>query len=335
MNFGIIGSGMVAQFHAKAIDAMDGSQLRAVYSRDPTKAQAMADAFGCKACSDLDAFLADPKLDIVTIATPSGAHLEPCLAAARAGKHVICEKPLEITTERIDQILAAGEKAGVTIAGILNRRFNPGLVALKKAADDGRFGQIAMADAYVKWYRTQAYYDSDAWRGTWSLDGGGAIMNQSIHAIDQLLYVAGPVKALSATMTTLTHKRIEVEDTAVAMLEFESGARGVIQGSTACWSRGGLPAEVHISGENGSAFLVDEKFRLWEFKDERPEDAVILSEHMVTAEGVGLGANDPNAMDFSGHKSNFEDVVNAINGGRECSVGGAEARKAVALVNAI
>ncbi len=335
MNFGIIGSGMIAQFHAKAIEAMDGSQLRAVYSNDSAKAQAMAESFGCKASHDLDAFLADPELDIVTIATPSGAHLEPSLAAARAGKHVICEKPLEITTERVDQMLAAGEKAGVTIAGILNRRFNPCLAALKKATDDGRFGQIAMADAYVKWYRTQEYYDSGAWRGTWALDGGGAIMNQAIHTIDQLLYVAGPVKALSATMATLTHERIEVEDTAVAILEFESGARGVIQGSTGCWSRSGLPAEVHISGENGSACLVDDKFRLWEFKEERPEDAVILSDHMVTAGGVGLGANDPSAMDFSGHKSNFEDVVNAINSGRESSVGGAEARKAVALINAI
>ncbi|MFT5240480.1 MAG: UDP-N-acetyl-2-amino-2-deoxyglucuronate dehydrogenase [Candidatus Promineifilaceae bacterium] len=335
MNFGIIGSGVIAQFHAKAIDAMTGSQLHAVYSRDSAKAQAMADAFGCKASSDLDAFLADPALNIVTIATPSGAHLEPCLAAARAGKHVICEKPLEITTERVDQMLAAGEKAGVTIAGILSRRFNPGLVALKKAADDGRFGRISLADAYVKWYRTQTYYDSGAWRGTWELDGGGAIMNQSIHAIDQLLYVAGPVKALCATMTTLSHERIEVEDTAVAILEFESGARGVIQGSTGCWSRNSLPAEVQISGENGSAFLVDDKFRVWEFKDERSEDAVILSEHMVTAGTVGLGANDPSDIDFSGHKSNFEDVVNAINDGRESSVCGAEARKAVALINAI
>ena len=328
-------SGMIAKFHAKAIEAMDGSQLRSVYSRNPASSQTIADEFGCAASSDLDTFLADPELDIVTIATPSGAHLEPAIAAVRAGKHVICEKPLEITTDRIDQMIAEGEKQGVTISGIFNRRFNPGLVALKKAIDTGRFGQVAMADAYIKWYRDQAYYDSGAWRGTWELDGGGALMNQSIHAIDQLIYVAGPVKSVCATIATLAHERIEVEDTAVAILEFESGARGVIQGSTACWSKDGHSAEVAICGEKGSAFLADDKFRVWEFQEEGPEDESIRAELMIAPGTKGLGANDPSAIDFSGHLRNFEDVVSAIQEGRAPLVDGAEARKAVALINAI
>lgn len=335
MKFGIIGSGMIAQFHAKAIDAMDGSQLRSVYSRNPKSSQAIADENGCAAYSDLDAFLADPELDIVTIATPSGAHLDPALAAVRAGKHVICEKPLEITTARIDRMIAEGEKQGVTISGIFNRRFNPALRALKKAIDAGRFGQIAMADAYIKWYRDQAYYDAGQWRGTWKLDGGGALMNQSIHAIDQLLYVAGPVKSVCGTVATLTHERIEVEDTAVAILEFESGARGVIQGSTACWSKDGHSAEINICGENGSVFLADDKFRVWEFQEEGPEDDAIRAELMIAPGTKGLGANDPNAIDFSGHLRNFQDVVAAIQEGRAPLVDGAEARKAVALINAI
>lgn len=335
MNFGIIGSGMIAQFHAKAIDAMDGSQLRSVYSRNPKSSQAIADENGCAAYSDLDAFLADPELDIVTIATPSGAHLDPALAAVRAGKHVICEKPLEITTARIDRMIAEGEKQGVTISGIFNRRFNPALLALKKAIDAGRFGQIAMADAYIKWYRDQAYYDSGQWRGTWKLDGGGALMNQSIHAIDQLLYLAGPVKSVCGTVATLTHERIEVEDTAVAILEFASGARGVIQGSTACWSKDGHSAEVAICGEKGSVFLADDKFRVWEFQEEGPEDDAIRAELMMAPGTKGLGANDPSAIDFSGHLRNFEDVVAAIQEGRAPLVDGAEARKAVALINAI
>ena len=335
MKFGIIGSGMIAQFHAKAINAMQGSELHSVYSRNPASSQSIADEHGCAAFSDLDAFLADPDLDIVTIATPSGAHLEPALAAVRAGKHVICEKPLEVTTERIDQMIAEGEKQGVTISGIFNRRFNPGLVALKKAVDEGRFGQVAMADAYIKWYRDQAYYDSGQWRGAWALDGGGALMNQSIHAIDQLLYVAGPVKSVCASVATLAHERIEVEDTAVAILEFESGARGVIQGSTACWSKDGHSAEVNICGEKGSAFLADDKFRVWEFQEEGPEDEAIRAELMIAPGSKGIGANDPSAIDFSGHLRNFEDVVTAIQEGRAPLIDGAEARKAVALINAI
>lgn len=335
MNFGIIGSGMIAQFHAKAIEAMDGSQLRSVYSRNPKSSKSLSDEYQCSGYTNLNAFLADPELDIVTIATPSGAHLEPAVAAAKAGKHVICEKPLEITTDRVDQMAEAGKKNGVTISGIFNRRFNPGLVALKKAVDQGRFGQVSLADAYIKWYRDQDYYDSGQWRGTWELDGGGALMNQSIHAIDQLLYVAGPVKSVSASTATLAHERIEVEDTAVAMLEFESGARGVIQGSTACWSKDGHSAEVQICGENASAFLADDKFRVWEFKEEGPEDEEIRAHHMVVSGSIGIGANDPSAIDFSGHQRNFEDVVSAIQEGRSPLVDAAEARKAVALINAI
>lgn len=326
---------MIAKFHAKAIEAMEGSQLHSVYSRNPKSSQELAKEFNCIGYNDLDEFLSNPELEIVTIATPSGAHLEPAVAAAKAGKHVICEKPLEITTERVDQMAAAGKEYGVTISGIFNRRFNPGLVALKRAVDEKRFGQISLADAYIKWYRDQDYYDSGQWRGTWELDGGGALMNQSIHAIDQLLYIAGPVKSVSASTATLAHERIEVEDTAVAILEFESGARGVIQGSTACWSKDGHSAEVQICGDQGSAFLADDKFRVWEFKEETPEDDRIRSELMVTSGTKGIGANDPSAIDFSGHKLNFEDVVNAIGEGRAPLVSAAEARKAVALINAI
>ena len=155
MKFGIIGSGMIARFHAKAIEAMPGSELCSICSRNAVSSGALSQEFGCQAFTDLDVFLADTELEIVTIATPSGAHLEPTIAAARAGKHVICEKPLEITTERVDQMAAAGKEYGVTISGIFNRRFNLGLAALKRAVDEGRFGQISLADAYIKWYRDQ------------------------------------------------------------------------------------------------------------------------------------------------------------------------------------
>tara|TARA_B100000927_G_scaffold68643_5_gene54322 strand:- start:6210 stop:7256 length:1047 start_codon:yes stop_codon:yes gene_type:complete len=335
MKFGIIGAGMIANFHAKAIQAMEEGELHSFYGRRQEAIDELVAENGGRGYTDLNEFLADPELDIVTIATPSGAHLEPALAAAKAGKHIICEKPLEVTPERIDLMISACEDAGVTLSGIFNRRFHPAMDAFKKAVGDGRFGTLTMCDAYVKWYRDQAYYDSGAWRGTWKLDGGGALMNQSIHLIDQLIYLAGDVESVSASMACLAHEGIEVEDTAVAILEFKNGARGVIQGSTTCWSSTGHPAEVHLCGDKGSAFLADEKFRVWDFAEPAPEDALILEELMQDSEAKGLGANDPSAINYTGHQLNFEDVVQAIQDGRQPSVGGQEARRAVALICAI
>jgi len=179
MKFGIIGAGMIGHFHAKAITAMTGGELHSVFDLRGEAAEKLAAEYAAKAFSDIDDFLADPELEIVTVGTPSGAHLEPSLAALNAGKHVICEKPLEITTERIDQLIAAAEKNGKTIAAVLNRRFHPGMTAFKKAVDEGRFGKLTSASAYVKWFRDQAYYDSAGWRGTWALDGGGALITSS------------------------------------------------------------------------------------------------------------------------------------------------------------
>ena len=166
VGIGIIGLGMIAEFHARAIAALEGAELVACFSRDQSKADAFAGEHGGKAYADLDGFLAHDGLHMVTICTPSGAHLEPTLAAAAAGKHVVCEKPLEVTTARVDQMIAACDEAGVMLAGIFPRRFNPATALLKQAVADGRFGKINLADVYVKWWRTQAYYDSGAWRGT-------------------------------------------------------------------------------------------------------------------------------------------------------------------------
>ncbi|MEO0417126.1 MAG: Gfo/Idh/MocA family oxidoreductase, partial [Verrucomicrobiota bacterium] len=326
---------MIANFHAKAIEAMADGELHSFYGRRQDAVNELLSEFGGKGYTDLDEFLADPELDIVTIATPSGAHLEPAIAAAKAKKHVVCEKPLEVTPERIDQMIEACDENGVTLSGIFNRRFHPAMDAFKKAVDQDRFGQLVLCDAYVKWFRDQAYYDSGAWRGTWALDGGGALMNQSIHTIDALIYLAGDVAAVSASMACLTHEGIEVEDTAVAILEFKNGARGVIQGSTSCWSSTGHPAEVQLSGEKGSVFLSDEQFKVWDFAEESAEDQQVLTELMQGSEAAGLGANDPKAINFTGHLRNFEDVVSAIKENRAPTVDGHEARRAVALICAI
>lgn len=333
--FGIIGGGMIANFHAQAIQAMTGGRLGAIYARNLEKARELGQEYNCKAYHQLDALLDDPEIDIVTIATPSGVHLEPTLAAAKKGKHIVCEKPLEVTPDRIQQMIQACAENKVVLAGIFNRRFNPAVEQLKQAVDQGRFGQLTLCDAYVKWYRTQEYYDSGAWRGTWALDGGGALMNQSIHTIDQLIYLSGNVKRLSASVDCLIHEGIEVEDTAVAILEFENGARGVIQGATSCWSAAGHPAEIQLCGSEGSVFMSDDKFRVWDFKHSSDTDTIVKNELMLGSEQTGLGANDPNAINFEGHRLNFEDVVQAIESGREPLVTGTEALKAVKVITAI
>ena len=335
MNFGIIGAGMIAEFHAKAIAAIPGAVLTAVYARSQPAADRLAHASGATAYTDLDAFLAHPGLGIVTICTPSGAHLEPALAAAKAGKHIICEKPLEVTTVRVDAMISAANAAGVTLSGIFPRRFNPATHLLRDAVSAGRFGRIALADAIVKWWRPQSYYDSGAWRGTWELDGGGALMNQSIHTIDLLLHIMGDIESVRAETRLIAHQGIEVEDTASALLTFKSGALGTIQGSTACWSAAGHPAEIQVCGEKGSVFMADDRFRVWEFQDETAEDVRIRAAHGLSAGIAGAGAADPGAIDYTWHQRNFEDVVNALRQGNKPTIDGHESRRAIALIEAI
>jgi predicted dehydrogenase len=326
---------MVADFHAKAIDAMKGGHLTCVFSRHHKNAERVAKKHRCSAYTDYAQFLAHPGLDIVTIATPSGTHLEPVRKAAKAGKHIICEKPLEVTLERIDKMIHGCKENKVMLAGIFQRRFYGAVAVFKKAVEAGRLGKITLADAYIKWHRTQAYYDSDYWRGTWKLDGGGALINQSIHTIDLLYYLAGDVDWVCAFADRAIHKRIEVEDNAVAILKFKNGAMGVIEGSTSCYSRGGHPAEVHICGSEGSIFMRDGRFLVWEFKKDRSNDKKIMQKLGAKSGNAGAGAADPAAISYVEHQRNFEDAVRALKKGTQPLIDGAEGRKAVEIILAI
>ena len=216
---------MIAEFHAKALAEIPGARLVAAYNRTAAKAGAFAATHGCAVAATPEALLDDPAVDVVCLCTPSGDHLAPALACIRAGKHVVVEKPLEVTLAKCDELIAAARAAGVTVAGILPRRYVRGSLALKAALDAGRFGPVTLASALIPWWRTQAYYDSAAWRGTYALDGGGALMNQGIHTIDLLLWFLGPVKRVSATLGLVAHAGIEVEDIAVGWIEFANGAR--------------------------------------------------------------------------------------------------------------
>ena len=332
---GIIGAGVIADFHAQAIQAMKGAELVAAFARREEKANKFASQYDCQGYSDLDAFLNHPEMNVVTICSVSGAHLEHASKAARAGKHIICEKPLEVTPERIDQMIEVCAQNQVVLSGVFPRRFNDSTSIFKKAIAEKRLGKIVLCDTAIKWWRSQEYYDSGAWRGTWDLDGGGALMNQSIHTIDLMLHLLGDASSVTASGGLEAHKGIEVEDVVVAIVEFKSGARGVIQASTACYSNTGLPASIHICGDEGSIMMVDDKFSIWDLKNPLPEDEVILAKHGMNANASGAGAVDPKAIDFLWHQRNFENALDALRHSITPEVDGKEGRRSVELITAI
>jgi predicted dehydrogenase len=276
--------------------------------------------------------LADPAVQVVTICTPSGAHLEPAVAAARAGKHVIVEKPLEITLKRCDAIIDACKKAGVVLATIFPSRFHESSQMLKRAMDEGRFGRLTLGESYVKWFRTQEYYDGGAWRGTWKLDGGGALMNQAIHSVDLLAWLMGPVKQLTAHTATLAHERIEVEDVATASLVFENGALGVIEATTASYP--GEAKQIEIHGSAGTAVMREEDILVWQFAKPGKRDEEIRQK-MANRTKTGGGAADPAAIGHHGHALLFKDVLAAIKKGGRPLVDGHEGRRSVEIILAI
>src|SRR3954466_4676885 len=293
--FGFVGCGMIAEFHTKAINEIKGARVVAAFDQFEASAVKIAKLAGgdCKVYNDIDQMLANPEVDVVCVCTPSGAHMDPAVQAARAGKHVVVEKPLEITLPRCDAIIAACQEAGVRLCTIFPSRFTPANLALKAAIDTGRFGRLTLGDTYVKWWRTQEYYDSGGWRGTWDLDGGGALMNQAIHNVDLLQWLMGDVDTVQALTATLVHERIEVEDTAVAALRFKNGALGVIEAVTA--ASPGLLKRTEIHGEHGSARVEQDDITLWTFAAEADGDAKIV-EAMKKATGFTAGASDPRGI---------------------------------------
>lgn len=328
LGFGIIGAGTISGFHAQAISQLTGGRLIGVASRSLDNARKVADKHGVLATSDSSALLAHPDVHVVCITTPSGAHLEPALAAIRAGKHVVIEKPIEITTARADRILEAADRAGVRIAPIFQGRFGDGARTVKAALDAGRFGRLVLASAYVKWHRTAQYYTG--YRGSLDLDGGGAVINQAIHGLDLLQWFAGLPAEVFAWKTRRVHTGIEAEDTAAAALKFPDGALGSFEASTALWP--GWSRRIELCGEHGSVSLEDDRIAKWEFREGRPEDDAIRA---GGANALGSGASDPKAISTEGHRRQLQDLVDALKAGRAPSLDGREGRKAVALVNAI
>jgi UDP-N-acetyl-2-amino-2-deoxyglucuronate dehydrogenase len=328
-NFGIVGAGLIADFHCRAIGDIGNAKFVACCDTNVERAKALANKYGGRAYGSYEEMLKADDIDIVTIATPSGLHMEPTVAAAGAGKHVLCEKPLEITLERIDAMIAAHEKAGTKLGGIFPYRFNDLMVPLREAINSGRFGTITCASVYVPWWRTDAYY-KDSWHGTWKLDGGGALMNQSIHMIDMLCDLMPPIESVQAYTATLGHT-MEAEDTAAAVVRYSSGALGMIYGTTASYP--GQFRRFEITGTKGTAINVENSITVWQFADERPEDEQVRNSFM-TIEGGG-GVADPAAITHQNHTRNFKAFLDALETGKDFWISGPEARKAVEVIAAI
>ena len=329
-NIGVIGAGLIADFHARAIGDIPNAKLTGVCDVVAQKANDLAEKYSCRAFADYEEMIRSDDVDIVTIATPSGFHMEPAITAAENGKHVICEKPLDITLERIDAMIAAHKKAGTQLGGIFPSRFNDSLVPVREALKAGRFGTITSAGAYVPWWRADEYYN-DTWHGTWKLDGGGALMNQSIHTIDLLCELMPPVEAVQAFAGKPGHPQIETEDTAAAVLRFTNGALGVIYGTTASFP--GNLRRLEITGTKGTLVYVEDCISVWQFDDEKPEDEEIRAK--FTQAGGSGGAADPAAISYEKHTRNITAFLDALETGSNFGIDGHEARKSVELILAI
>ena len=331
--FGIIGCGMISQVHAAAIADIPNARLVAAVDFVEDKVTAFAEKHGCEVCADTNEMLQRDDIDIVCVCTPSGAHMEPVQAAARAGKHVICEKPIEVTLDRADALINACDENHVRLCAMFPWRFNKAARTLKAAIAAGRFGRITIGDCYNKWWRSQEYYDQGGWRGTWELDGGGACMNQGIHAIDLLQWFMGPVDFLTAHSDCLARERIEVEDTAVAVVRYKNGAMGVIECATSVYP--GETRRFEIHGNRGTAILEDASIVKWEFADPLPEDETIRKELGPEKATMHAGKSDPAAIKHINHRAQIEDFLTALASGGEPFVDGREARKALEIVMAI
>jgi UDP-N-acetyl-2-amino-2-deoxyglucuronate dehydrogenase len=341
VGYGIVGCGVIAPWHATPLkEHVRGVRLLACCDEIPERAREFAARFEIpRWYTNLDDLLADPEIDAVSICTPSGLHGEMVVRASNAGKHAMTEKPMEITLARIDEMIATTRRNGTRLGVIFQRRTSPLWRAVREVVQEGKLGRMVLGDAYLKYYRSQEYYNSGAWRGTWALDGGGALMNQGVHLVDILQWVMGPVETLFSFADHLA-RNIEVEDTTVSALRFKSGAFGTLEGATSVigsaeWERdaagtvqvtkwGGMDHRLEFHGDRGTISVYGEKFERWVVPG--------VPEPDLARDATGSAASDPRAIGMSGHIIQLQDLVDAIREGRDPMVTGEDGRAAVQII---
>jgi predicted dehydrogenase len=327
IGFGLLGCGRIAKRHADLLGGnhVEGARLTAVCDSIRARAEAIASKFGVPAYHDIDDFLARNDIDAVAVLTPSGMHAEHVIACAKAGKHVVVEKPMALRLQDADDMIRACDEAGVKLFIVKQNRFNIPVVKARQALEAGRFGKLILGTVRVRWRRDQAYYDQDGWRGTWAYDGG-VLTNQASHHIDMLEWFFGDIVSVHARSITALVK-IETEDTAVATLKFRNGALGIIEATTATRPTD-LEGSLSILGEKGTVeiagFAVNQ-IRHWRFVDELPSDRDVIEKFSV---------NPPNVYGF-GHQAYYQHVIDCLVHQRAALVDGLEGRKSLELISAL
>jgi UDP-N-acetyl-2-amino-2-deoxyglucuronate dehydrogenase len=329
--FGIVGTGVIGAWHADAIAMLPDARLAAVTDVAADAAAAFAAAYGCVAEPDLDTLLARRDVEVVCVCVPSGLHAEVGVRAARAGKHLVVEKPIDVSLDAADRLIEAARTAGVAMTVISQHRFDPGLVELKRLLDEDALGRLVLGEASTKWYRTQAYYDSAAWRGTYAMDGG-SLMNQGVHYVDLLRWCMGPPVEVTAVCSTQTHQ-IEVEDTSLAIVRFSSGAVGTILSSTAAFP--GFPQRLEITGTKGTVTIEDGRIVRRALGADPDQAAPAGPGPSGDDRSAAATGSDPAALDVASHAAQIADLLAAADTGREPAVSGESGREALEIVCAV
>ncbi len=332
LRFGIVGCGVIASTHAEAIASLPEAQLVAIADIVPECAQRLANKYGATGYTSIQAMLADETLDIVNVCTPSGLHREHACLVMRSGRHVIIEKPMEITLAAIDEMLGVQKEMGVKLTVISQHRFDAATQQVHALVQEAAFGRLVLGNVLIPWWRSQAYYDSGAWRGTWALDGGGVLMNQSIHAIDLLQWLLGPVHSLCAYTDRLTHS-METEDVAVAVLRFANGALGTIAATTGAYP--GIATRIELFGDKGSAIIEDDTLSYLHLaRDDQEEMGAygIAATTKRTDKQGATAASNPAALSGSSHTLQIADMMRAIRENGTPLVDGYAARRPVEII---
>ncbi len=337
IRFAIAGCGVIGKLHAQQVSQIDSAEITAFADIIPERADSYAAEFGGTAYHSFTQMLRDPNIDAVCICTPSGLHGEMAIAAAKHGKHVIVEKPMDINLEMASAMTQACREANVKLACIFQHRFDPATVRVKRYLDEGRFGRLVLVNAHVHWYRSDAYYSSGDWRGTWALDGGGVLMNQAIHTVDLLQYLGGKVTGIFAHTRNLLHPSIEVEDVSSACVEFASGAIGSITATTCAYP--GLTTRVEIIGEHGSCIIENDELVYQHFKSDAEAGthglAYSQSNQVEQEEAQDTSADVRYQIYGNSHYYQFLDFIAALNEERDPAVTGEEGRHALEIILAI
>jgi UDP-N-acetyl-2-amino-2-deoxyglucuronate dehydrogenase len=329
VGFGIVGAGLVAPFHLNAIRDSRGGKAVGVFDITRERAAQVAERFAIKVFSSLQEMLEDENVHVVCVATPNHLHRDAVIQAAKAGKHVLTEKPPAMSLREMDEMIDVCKKANVKFGCFVQCRVRKAIQAMKSALDTGRFGRLLHADAYMKWFRPQEYYTSDGWRGQKKC-GSGVTVAQGFHYIDLLQYLVGHASTIDAQMTNIGHPGISLEDEVTAHVQYRCGAQGVVQLSTALWP--GTDVRIEINGTNGTAVMIGEKIQTWKFRDERPEDEQIRTFGNL-AQATGAGG----AADF-GHRDHtvvVQDMIDCIRSDREVVIPVASVRPTLEIVLAM